>query len=267
MLPGNWRSRPRSATASSSSSQSSRESWQPSQEANFQTASFGRGRLHHVKSPGSRRCCATLLVAASPAHPCRRSRGRTGSGRTGRWRISCCAPWKDKCALSLTPALRSALMAYRIMTSGPQIMATVSCGSKAVRRIRDGTTPTLPCQSYVRVIDRHRDIHIEPLAPLFQLMAVKQVAGIAAAVKDGDAAIAIPVGEDVDRSRGAAARGRGRRRRSTTSEPSAASTGQPVPNGPRRPTIAPASSAASAPLTAPTSRTVWTNVPRPPGRR
>src|SRR3990172_13326812 len=29
------------AIASSSSSQSSRESWQPSQEANFQTASFG----------------------------------------------------------------------------------------------------------------------------------------------------------------------------------------------------------------------------------
>ena len=49
----------------------------------------------------------------------------------------------------------------------------------------------------VRVIDRHRNIHIEPLAPLLQLVAVEDVAGIAAAVQDGDAAIAGPVGEDV----------------------------------------------------------------------
>ena len=45
----------------------------------------------------------------------------------------------------------------------------------------------------------------------------------------------------------------------TTSEPSAAATGQLVPNGPRRPIVAPVSSIAIAPLTAPTSRTVCTN--------
>ena len=37
------------ATASSSSSQSSSESWQPSHEANFQTASLGlAGVRHHI---------------------------------------------------------------------------------------------------------------------------------------------------------------------------------------------------------------------------
>ena len=51
------------ATASSSSSQSRRESWQPSQEANFQTASLGRAGHH-----------SSLRASSGPT----RDQGKTG---------------------------------------------------------------------------------------------------------------------------------------------------------------------------------------------
>ena len=57
----------------------------------------GTRACRHVKPPGARRC-ARPCCRAPPAHPCRRSPGRTGSGRTARWRTSCCAPLKGKSA-------------------------------------------------------------------------------------------------------------------------------------------------------------------------
>ena len=47
----------------------------------------------------------------------------------------------------------------------------------------------------------------------------------------------------------------------TTSPPTAASTGHALPNGPRTPSTAPGFAAQIASVTAPTARTVWTSGP------
>ena len=44
------------------------------------------------------------------------------------------------------PRRSSAVAVKRIITSGPQTMATVWSGSKPAREISFGTTPTSPCQ-------------------------------------------------------------------------------------------------------------------------
>ena len=89
------------ARASSSSSQSSRVSWQPSQEANFHTARLGGLLVRRQSSQlpdGQQR-----LGRGRSRRPGRRGRpaaGRAGSARTGRCRTSCSAP--------ATPGCRSA---------------------------------------------------------------------------------------------------------------------------------------------------------------
>ena len=60
-----------------------------------------------------------------------------------------------------------------------------------------------------------------------------------------------------DRAPGAAARGRARRPRPPRRDPAASAIGQPMPNGPRSPTVSPGESRVSAAETGPTARIVW----------
>ena len=261
-----WRSRPRRRASGARPRNRASESWQPSQEANFQTASSGApssrspfqiSRMVKISAIRSNRMTGPSLQRRSV---------RTGSDRTDRWRTSCCAPSKDRCGRAARPASRSAFTVKRIITSGPQISATASCGSKAARGIERRHYTDIAVPIGIGVIDRHFDFDIEVPAPLLQFAAIKNVIRVTAAEQNDHAAIAAAVGEDiVDR--------RPQRREAKAAghnhdiAPSAASSGQPVPNGPRRPIIAPDASFAIAPLTAPTSRTVCTKALSSRGRR
>ena len=68
-------------------------------------------------------------------------------------------------------------------------------GSKAARGISVVTTPTWPCQSADRMIDRHLDVDIEPPPPRFELAAEQDVARAARAVEQDDLAVAVALGE------------------------------------------------------------------------
>ena len=102
--------------------------------------------------------------------------GRTGSGRTGRWRTSCCAPSKDRCGSVGTPASRSALTReahhhFRPANHRDGIMRIEGGARNQRRHDADIAAPV-----GVGVIDGHLDIDIEALAPLLQLVAVEHIA-------------------------------------------------------------------------------------------
>ena len=105
------------------------------------------------------------------------------------------------------------------------------------------------------VIDGDGELEIEPPAPALQLVLEEDVVRARMPYEKDNPAEARPLGkEPVDR----------RPQRSeaeppatmTTSEPTASSTGQPRPNGPRTPIVSPAFSRVSASETLPTARMV-----------
>ena len=110
------------------------------------------------------------------------------------------------------------------------------------------------------MIDRDRHLDIEPPPPALQLRPEEDLRG-ARAVEYRDPPVAGCASRALGRSPGAAAQGQARRQRIPRRCPRAAVVGHAVPYGPRSPTTAPVPSFAIAPLTAPTSRTVWTNAP------
>ena len=100
---------------------------------------------------------------------------------------------------------------------------------------------------------------VEPRSPLLELFGIEELSRRAGSVEDDQLAEPVAVVRAPGRSPDAAGRARCRRPRTTRSRPSAASTGQGVPNGPRTPTVSPGRTSRSARVTAPTPRMVWTS--------
>ena len=146
---GSRRSRRRSATASSSSSQSSSVSWQPSHEANFQTASLGalaRRAMRQISR--SAEAGADAVEAEAPGRPCRRSAGRTGSGRRSPTAHFMLRSIETIDALvGRRRARSSSRTVKRIITSGPQTKRDACAGSNAPRRAARARRRRRPLQS------------------------------------------------------------------------------------------------------------------------
>ena len=70
-----------------------------------------------------------------------------------------------------TPRSRRARAAKRIITSGPQIIATVRSGSKIARGIERVTTPTRPRQSASATSTITLDVDVEAPAPASSSLA------------------------------------------------------------------------------------------------
>ena len=222
------------ASGSSSSSQSSSESWQPSQEANFQTASVrgaaGRSQLRH---PHER---LDEVVAEDRPVLADEQRARAGSARSGRPRTSCCAratarsrrrPRRARAA----PPRRSASSPPARTSSPPS-----APGSKTAAAISRVTTPTRPRQPSSAASTVTPTATPERPPPLLELVDVEQLGGRAAAVQHAHArrsARGRASSSWIDRA--AAARARCPPATTTTSRPSASATGQARPNGPRTP--------------------------------
>ena len=194
-----------------------------------------------------------------PARPCRRRPARTGSGRRGRWRISCCAPSTGRSRRPRTPASRKRSDGEAHHDLGPADQRD------GVERVEDGAR------------DQRRD-HADIAAPVAvrrdRPSPRRRCRGGAASARvrggtgcrpgcarrragrSGRSGRARRAG---DRAPGAAARGRARRRPPPRRGPRPRRSASRAPNGPRTPTVSPAPSRVSAADTAPTARIVWTS--------
>ncbi len=166
-----WAMRTAPARASSSSSQSSRLSWQPSQEANFHTARVGRASW----APGAEDLPASPVAlqkqlvghARRSARPARR--GTTGAGPSWQWPHSptphCMFRSSEtRIRHGSTPSVDEGTTAKRIMISGPQSSATEPAGSNGASGKEPVTTPTEPSQPGCADVDRSRRRGSRPFA-------------------------------------------------------------------------------------------------------
>ena len=144
---GSARSRSRPGAASSSSSRLRIESWQPSQEVNFQTASFGLALRRAIRAPGSR----TTRSASRPAE-----HGPVAADeRRPPLAVAAVADRAAHVALhrerrSARPAARARAAPRRRSASSPPVRRPSRSprrGSSSARSISAGTTPTRPRQS------------------------------------------------------------------------------------------------------------------------
>ena len=225
------------ATASSSSSRSSRLSWQPSQEANFQTASRGLVAGATSVISGLPDLEPGLAGAGYGNHgPFRQTKARShlASGRIGRSRISCCVP--------ATGVMRSAPARHR--SARPRRSAS----SPPARRPGGGGAPPdgtgriegdprdqarhhadRPAPVAGRMVHRHLDLEVAATAPGLQFAAEDDVLRTAGAIEQRDPAESLARREYLVERRGAAVRGPVRRPPAVRRRPAAASTGQAVP--------------------------------------
>ena len=160
------------------------------------------------------------------------------------------------------PRSASAAAVKRIITSGPQTMATAASGSKS--RPGSASSPRRPGRASRRarcprsprpaMSKRPRQRSSSP--------AIEQLGRRAPAVEDHDPAVALAVARAGGRPPGAAARGRSRRPRAPRRCPRPRPPATRVPNGPRTPTSWPRRAACTArAVTAPTARIVCTSGP------
>ncbi len=158
---GSRRSRPRRRAASSSSSQSSSVSWQPSQEANFQTASFGRSAWSVRPSQLPHRRSAAAAGRAENTGPSR----QTKCSRSWQWPHS---PMPHRMLRSIDTRTRSAGhaavhqrgRAKRIITSGPHDQRQRALRVEASPRDQLGHHADVAVPAAGRPVDGHR--HLEP---------------------------------------------------------------------------------------------------------
>ena len=143
------------ATASSSSSQSSRVSWQPSHEANFQTASVGRAALGHV-SVLARPAAVRPRRRCTPARRGTRWWGRAGSARSGATAHFMLR--SSDTSMSAAAHARGRAGPWppnRIMSSGPHTNAAVLGGVQAQVVEQAGDHTDLPPPAWLGVVDGH----------------------------------------------------------------------------------------------------------------
>ena len=133
------------------------------------------------------------------------------------------------------PRSRSAAAAKRIITSGPHTIATACSGIEAGAR-RSSARDDADAAAPVRVgrVDGHLDVDVER-ARQARARRVEQLGGRAAAVQDAHAPVALAVRRAASWTTGRSGARPMPPATTTTSRPSAAASGQAVPNGPRTP--------------------------------
>ena len=202
------------ATASSSSSQSSRDSWQPSQEENFQTASLGLRAGAAMSDLPHAEDRAELLVGEHRAVAADEGRAELAVAAEADGAFHVALHRDVHRARSARPRRRARRSEKRIITSGPQTRATVCAGSKAARGMSVGHHADVAVPVAAGMIDRDGEIDVEPPPPALELVLEEDVVRLRAAEEEHEPAVARRARRGSGRSPGAAARGRGRRRRS-----------------------------------------------------
>ena len=137
-------------------------SWQPSQDANFQTASFGRAA--HSSRTASQGAATRRTGRPGPSR-------QMSVGPSWQW-----PQWptpqlhvaleRDVDALGRKPRARSASTAKRIITSGPHTNAVADVDRTGAVGTSFGTTPTFPRQSLPARVHCHVDRGATPRAAL-----------------------------------------------------------------------------------------------------
>src|SRR6516162_4779961 len=181
------------ATASSSSSQSSRLSWQPSQEANFHTARRGRARcansnLPYIKKRGDAVEAKDRTVAADkggaelamPAQPDRAFH---------------IALHRDKDPLRRQPALAQRIdrKAHHDLRPAYHCDGMVGIDRRARNQRRHDADIAAPIGD--GMVDRYGDLHIEAPPPCFEFSPVEDVGGAPRAIKHDDPTVMLATGE------------------------------------------------------------------------
>src|SRR5208337_111034 len=185
------------ASVKSSSSRSSSESWHPSQDANFQTASLGRclsamlnlpdGKdARDAVEPQNRAIFAgkfgTELAAAASPH------GAFHVAFHGEVDAFFWNPRVTKGAGHVPHlALRAANHRERLL--GIEI--------RALYEGRHLYASDIAAPAAIRVVDGHEEINVEPLTPLLELMAIEQIFGAVEAEEDRDASIMLAIVQDM----------------------------------------------------------------------
>ena len=244
------------ASASSSSSQSSSESWQPSQEANFQTASFGfRAPAHSSRTAIS---CSHLVVAVD--------RPVAADQRRAELAVAAVAEPAAHVALhrDVDPLGRDAALEQG---AGREVHhdlrpADERDGGRRGRsaRRRSASARRRPCPASLSSAASTVTSTWRSNRPRRRSssLAEEQV-GRASGCRRGAPPRRTRRGgaRTLVDGRAEAARARSRPRRRRRRCRAAASTGHALPNGPRTPSTAPGCDAQIACVTAPTARTVW----------
>src|SRR5450755_2820543 len=235
-----------SASVINSSSQSSRLNWQPSQEANFQTASFGfRLRIildlpfHQQRSQTAiledRSIFTdevwpvlTMSTETNAAFHVAFHREKDAFRRYSLlFQLCCCATHQD---------FRPADHRFRVGW-------IECCFRDQFGHIADIPAPRARC-----VPDDDANFKVEAGAPGFQFTLVEQVRGCVGTAQEDNLSILLPPGKNLIDDR------------AQRCQPQT-STGQPLPNGPRTPILSPRLSWQRALETGPTLRMVWTSFP------
>ena len=156
---------------------SRRLSWQPSHEANFQTASRGL-RLVAISYLPFAKEALNLIHAKDRAVAADKVWSILAVSAHGRAALHVTLQRKIG-LLRADAALVQRLHGISIITSGPQISATAFCGS-------NGCAESAPSPAHVAVpvaggaIDRDENLQVEARAPAFQFSAEEHVPGVRA---------------------------------------------------------------------------------------
>src|SRR5271169_3985184 len=184
-----------SATASSSSSQSRRLSWQPSQEANFHTARRGRTRraksnLPHAENRGDAVKAKDRPVAAHEG-------GSELAMPAQADRAFHVALHRDKNPVHGQPALPQRI--HREPHHDLRPAHHCHCMIRIDWRTRDQRRYDTHIAAPIRlgVVDRDRNVDIETSLPRLEFSPVEDVGGTPRAVDHDDPPVTLPMGEYV----------------------------------------------------------------------
>ena len=249
---GKWAMSSCPASGSSSSSQSSSDSWQPSQEANFQTASDLRAVTAPPSPSGARRWSwrttgPSLQTNSGPSWQC------------PQWPVAHFMLRSSESQMSepATPRSRSAVAAKRIITSGPHAIATVFAGANVGAADQPGDDTHVP----VPVLVGHVDDQLDVQRSAATRRARRGRAGRRASGRRTAAprARSDRAGRSARGRRDAAARARARPRRPPRRGPRPPPAASRARTGRGRPRRRPAARRTRLRVTAPTARTVCTS--------
>src|SRR6516225_6029084 len=184
-----------SATASSSSSQSSRLSWQPSQEANFHTARRGRTRRANSDLPGIEergdaveakdRTVAADKGGAELAMPAQPDRA---------FHIALHRD-KDPVHRQPAPAQRIDRKPHHDLRPAYHCDGMVGIHRRALDQCRHDANIAAPVGS--GMVYGYSDVHIEAPPPSFELSPVEDVCRTRRAIEHDDPAVTLPMGNHV----------------------------------------------------------------------
>src|SRR5271168_2764446 len=182
-----------SATASSSSSQSSRLSWQPSQDANFHTANRGRARLAtsdlaNAENPGDAVKAEDRSVTADESGP-----ELTMPAQPNR-------AFHIALHRQIDPVRRKPAIAQRIDRESHHNLGSAHHGHRVLRIDRSARDqrrhdPDIAAPIPRGMVDGDDDVDIETPPPRFELAPVEDIGRATRAIEQDDPAVMLAAGE------------------------------------------------------------------------